>query len=404
LNNIRFLSVVSVILLLSGCSFGEPDALHSINEVPVPAHDQSGQPNLSPGPKGDVYLSWLEHEISTVDGATTLKFAKKTAGGWSEPRTIVSVPGKRLDSLLVNWADFPSLLELPDGSLTAHWSSLIPNSEGYNVQLAISKDAGKTWSAPVQPHRDTTETEHGFVSMTPVSNGVGVIWLDSRRLEAGSDDVALMYTRVGLDGSLTDELDIDDRVCECCQPSSIAIPGGVLAVYRDRTNDEIRDIAITRFDGKKWSAPRTVFEDRWQITACPIQGPAISAGRDRVAIAWFTAANDKPRVQLVISGDLGETFGKPIQIDTGNPMGRVDVVALDAGGAVVTWIEKTAKGGEVRARQVESNGKLHDPITIAKTSIGNASGFPRVERSGDSIVFTWTDTEDNRVRTAVATP
>jgi hypothetical protein len=364
--------------------------------------NESGEPNLSVGPEGGIYLTWLEHEANAVDGATTLKFAKKSPDGWSQARTVVSVPGKNPAQLFVNWADFPSLVELPNGSLAAHWQSIIPDSEGYTIQLSISRDGGNTWAPPVTPHRDATQTEHGFVSMSPVSNGVGVIWLDSRKLEAGSDEVSLMYTRAGADGSLTDELEIDDRVCECCQPASIPVPGGLLAVYRDRTEDEIRDIAITRFDGKQWSAPRTVFDDRWKIEACPIQGPAISASGDRVAVAWFTAANDKPRVQLALSRDAGETFGKPVPIDSGNPIGRVDVVALDGGGAVVTWIEKTARGGEVRARQVDSNGKIRDPITIGTTSVGNASGFPRVERSGDSIVFAWTDTQENRVRTAVA--
>jgi hypothetical protein len=354
----------------------------------------SGQPNLSVGPKGDIYLSWIEF---SEQGDTVVKFATKTPEGWSSPRTIV-----QNENVVVNWADFPSTFELPDGSLAANWATLIPDSEGYSVQLAISKDKGNTWSAPVKPHRDTTKTEHGFVSLSPVSDGAGVIWLDSRKLEAGSDEVSMMYTRVGLDGSLADELEIDDRVCECCQPSSIPVSGGLVAVYRDRTKDEIRDIAITRFDGKKWSAPRIVFDDHWQISACPIQGPAISAVGDRLAVAWFTAANDKPRVQLALSADTGETFGKPIQIDGGDPIGRVAVVALEGGGAVVTWIEKTANGGEVRARQVESGGKVHEPITVGKTSVGNASGFPRVVRSGNTIVFAWTDTEESRVRTAVA--
>jgi hypothetical protein len=358
------------------------------------APTDSGEPNLAVGPKGDVYLSWIQF---TDQGDTVVKFATKTPDGWSEPRTIVQSP-----NVMVNWADFPSMFELPDGSLAATWAMLIPDSEGYTVQLALSKDKGKTWSNPVQPHRDTTKTEHGFVSLSPISDGTGVIWLDSRKLEAGSDDVSLMYTRVGLDSSLTDELEIDDRVCECCQPSSIPVAGGILAVYRDRTKDEIRDIAITRFDGKKWSGPRIISDDRWQISACPIQGPAISASGDRVAIAWFTAANDKPRVQLLLSADTGETFGKPIQIDGGDPIGRVGVVALASGGAVVSWIEKTAGGGEVRARQVEAGGKVHDPITIGKTSVGNASGFPKVVRSGSEIVFAWTDTEERRVKTAVA--
>ena len=119
----------------------------------------------------------------------------------------------------------------------------------------------------------------------------------------------------------------------------------------DRSKEEIRDIVITRFDGKEWSAPKTIFDDRWQISACPIQGPAISAAGDHIAVAWFTGADDKPKVQVALSADGGKTFGAPVQIDEGDPIGRVDVVALESGGAVVTWIEHrhaAAKCGPAR--------------------------------------------------------
>jgi hypothetical protein len=93
-----------------------------------------------------------------------------------------------------------------------------------------------------------------------------------------------------------------------------------------------------------------------------------------------------------------------VQIDEGDPVGRVDVVALEDGGAVATWIEHTVNGGEVRAVQISANGQKRQARTVGKTSVGNASGFPRVERAGDAIVFAWTDTSANRVRTAVARP
>ena len=386
--------LAALVCVSSSCTGGDREVLRSIQEVETPASGESGQPNLAVGSKGDTYLSWIEVDSA---GMKSMKFATKTPQGWSSPHTVA-----QSDTLLINWADFPSLLELPGDGLAAHWLSEMPDRGGYNVSIAISRDKGATWGTPVTPHRDGTATEHGFVSLAPANDGVGVIWLDSRKLESGVEDVSLMFTSVGLDGKLGSESEIDDRVCECCQPASIATSNGTLAVYRDRTKDEIRDIAITRFDGKAWSEPRTVFNDGWKIFACPIQGPAISAAGEHIAVAWFTAANEKPKVQVALSADGGNTFGQPIQIDEGEPVGRVDVAALDSGGAVVTWIEHTSRGGEVRARQVSFGGQASDAITVGKTSVGNASGFPRVKRSGDAIVFAWTDTDEHRVRTAVA--
>ena len=107
-------------------------------------------------------------------------------------------------------------------------------------------------------------------------------------------------------------------------------------VYRDRSDDEIRDIAIARFDGTRWSYPKIVSDDHWEIYACPIQGPSISASGQNVVVAWFTGANDKPRVEVAFSSDGGNTFGAPVQVDEGDPVGRVDVVALENGNAIVT--------------------------------------------------------------------
>ncbi|HET9218717.1 MAG TPA: exo-alpha-sialidase [Terriglobia bacterium] len=391
--SLRAVTVAATLLVITGCS-GDRSVLGSIEELTTPAKGESGEPNLSVGPRGDVYLSWLE---LSDQGMKSLNFAVKSPEGWSAPRTIV-----QSDTLLINYADFPSILELPDGNLAAHWLSTIPERGGYNVSVGISRDKGNTWSQPLTPHRDRAAVEHGFVSLAPVSGGVAVIWLDSRKVDKESDDVSLMATVVDVDEKLGTESEIDDRVCECCQPSSVAVPGGFLTVYRDRSKEEIRDIVITRFDGKEWSTPKTVFDDRWQIASCPIQGPAISAARDHVAVAWYTGVGNVPKVQVALSADGGKTFGSPTQIDEGDPMGRVDVIALDSGGAVVTWIEHTSRGGEVRARQVSANGRAQDAVTVGKSSIGNSSGFPRVERSGESIVFAWTDTDEHRIRTAVA--
>jgi hypothetical protein len=403
-------SVVPLVLalLLSCCAPNSPEktrapepapagSFNSITEIDAPTGSNSGEPNLSTGPSGKTYLSWIEKDA----GQTSVKFSVKTTEGWSEPRVIA-----QNYNMFVNWADVPSLLELPGGALAAHWQVSLPDAdEGYNVNVAISKDEGKTWSKPVTPHRDGKKGEHGFVSLSAAADkGVSILWLDPRKLKDEEGDVALMQTTIALDGKLGTELEVDPRVCECCQPTAMPVAGGMLAVYRDRSPDEIRDIVITRFDGSKWSEPMTVADDKWMISACPIQGPAISMSGENVVVAWFTAANDKPKVQVALSKDGGKTFGSPVQVDDGNSLGRVDVVSLDSGGAVVTWIENVAGKGEVRAREVTASGEKRAARTVAKTSLGNASGFPKIERSGNELVFAWTDTDGGKVRTAIGKP
>jgi hypothetical protein len=83
------------------------------------------------------------------------------------------------------------------------------------------------------------------------------------------------------------------------------------------------------------------------------------AARDaRVAVAWFTAAGDTPRLTLAFSQDGGATFGAPIVIDDGRPVGWPDVVMLEDGSTLVSWLERRGEGiGEVLVRRVTAGQK-----------------------------------------------
>jgi hypothetical protein len=87
----------------------------------------------------------------------------------------------------------------------------------------------------------------------------------------------------------------------------------------------------------QWSDPQSLSKDGWEIRGCPVNGPAISSAGQNVAVAWFTAARDQPRVDATPSADGGATFGPPILVGDENPIGRVDVIALSSGNALVSW-------------------------------------------------------------------
>jgi hypothetical protein len=177
-----------------------------------------------------------------------------------------------------------------------------------------------------------------------------------------------------------------------------------VVVYRDRSADEVRDIGAARFVGGRWTEPTLVHRDGWKIEGCPVNGPSIAADGRRVAVAWYTAAGDTPRVRVAFSSDAAAQFGAPVEVDDGKPMGRVDVALLADGSALVSWLERTADGGEVRARRVYADGRRGQAVTIAKTSVERASGFPHLVRSGDRIVFAWTEaSKPSAVRTATLT-
>ncbi len=377
-----------------------------VHELPSPAATGSGQSNLMTDARGRVYLSWIER---LSKGRAALRFAVREGKAWSMARTIAEG-----EDWFVNWADFPSIMALPDGSLAAHWLVKSgPATYAYDVRIARSFDGGKSWSAPITPHRDRTKTEHGFVSMFPAAGGgLGTVWLDGRETKAdghggdhdsgGHGQMTLRYATIRGNSKtfkIENETLVDARVCECCQTSAALTSEGPVVVYRDRTNEEIRDISIVRLRKGRWTQPQTIHADNWRIDGCPVNGPSVAASARRVAVAWFTMGDkNSPRVRLVFSEDAGATFSTPIEIDDGDPVGRVAVMMLEDGSALVSWIERTKAGAEVRARRVRADGTRADSITVAPSGAARSSGFPRMARVRDKIIFSWTGTD--RVHTA----
>jgi len=121
-----------------------------------------------------------------------------------------------------------------------------------------------------------------------------------------SESMTLRYAAIDAEGKLSDEAQLDERVCECCQTSAAMTSEGPIAVYRDRSQTEVRDIYfVKKQSNSAWSGPTAVHTDNWQINACPVNGPSIAADGRRVAVAWFTGANDAPRVKVAFSSDAG---------------------------------------------------------------------------------------------------
>jgi hypothetical protein len=356
---------------------------------------RSGMPQITVS--GDrAILSWLEIAYT----GASLKFAERTTAGWTEPRTVASGT-----DWFVNSADVPSVIRLDDGTLAAHWlTETEPAREAYDVRLSFSKDDGRTWSAATSPHHDGTKTQHGFVSMFPRPGaGLGLVWLDARQTDdPENDNMSVRAAAFDRDGRQLSETLVDDRVCDCCPMSVATTPDGPMVAYRDRSDAEVRDIAVSRLVNGAWTSPRTVHDDRWEIDACPLNGPAISARGRTVAIAWFTAAGDQGRAFVAFSRDAGATFSAPIRLDDAESSGRVGIAMLDDGSAIASWMERVDKRSEFRFRRVDASGRRSAAQTVSTSGSERTSGYPRLVRRGGEILFAWTEGSEGEatVRTA----
>lgn len=371
-----------------------------IAPLPSPAAAPSGQPQLRTSERG-VVLSWIERSGQQA----TLRFAERTATGWSAPKTVASG-----DNWFVNWADVPSVMRLDDGTLAAHWLQKSgPGTYAYDVRLSFSRDDGRTWSSPVTPHSDGTQTEHGFASLYQMPGaGLGLVWLDGR--ETGGDhaghgggNMTLRSAAFGKDLKQTSELLVDRRVCECCPTTAAVTAEGVIVAYRNRSEDEVRDIYVSRLVNGTWTEGVPVHADNWRIPACPVNGPVLSARGRTVAIAWFTLKNEQGQAFAAFSNDSGRTFGAPIRLDDGGSLGRVDIELLPDGSAVASYIEAGEKGSHFRVRRVDAPGTRSAPVNVAGVERTRTSGYPRMALHGNELTFAWIERDGElRVKTAMA--
>lgn len=360
-----------------------------------PTGEGSSAPHLEKTTTGEVVLSYLE----PVDESMELRYAVLEEGGWSVPKTVA-----RGVDWFVSWADIPSVVPLTESLWASHWR--VTSSAGalsYNTAMSMSVDGGRSWQPATWLNTDSTPTEHGFVSVYQMEEAVGAIWLDGRAYAEGRPGqlagAQLRAVTLSSKNVRKGEVVIDDLVCDCCQTDAAISKGGPIIVYRNRSENEIRDIYFARHFNGKWNEGHTIASDGWKINGCPINGPVIDAAGERVAIAWYTAA-PKPKVQVLFSNDNGETFTNPVKLSADDPLGRVDVVLLPDGSAAVSWLEQGE--GQLMIQRVAPDGLPISLTEVAKIETGRNAGFPQMIYSDGRLIFAWTDvsTQLSRVRTA----
>ncbi|TAK38827.1 MAG: exo-alpha-sialidase [Lysobacteraceae bacterium] len=369
-----------------------------VTEWVLPSSPGSAQPNLVATDDGRLLLTWIN---SVAGRRNALRFAALGENGrWSsEARTVVVG-----DALMANWADVPHITAAADGALWVHWLQKA-GGDGYAADIALSRsvDGGFNWAAPVKVNDDDVVAEHGFAALWPMGpESVGIAWLDGRNNVAPADH-EMAHGRTELRAAVFDrnfarsgEAVVDPMTCDCCQTDLAITAKGPLLVYRDRTEDEIRDIVAVRLVDGAWTAPKPVHADNWHMTACPVNGPSVAADGNDVVAAWYTAADDKPRVLLSRSGDAGDSWGAPVMLDEGGAVqGRV-AVALDDDQAWALWVREDKTGQSLwLSRRSADLAKELQRLQVAKLQgRGKATGFPQLALHHGNAYLVWTDIVD----------
>ena len=329
-------------------------------------------------------LSWVE---KVGDSLAILKYAALKEGEWQAPSMITQGT-----DWFVNWADFPAISE-NNGTLLSH---VLKKSSGatysYDVKLSLLPNGQSEWQNNLALHTDNTPTEHGFVTALPYGkDGFFLTWLDGRNTEEKEGQergaMTLRAAEISATGALQDEVLLDGRTCDCCQTTAAITANGPVVLYRDRSEEEVRDIYIVRKVAGEWTEPKAIHHDNWQIKGCPVNGPKAAVLQNNLAVAWFTAEANDPRVHVAFSADGGEHFDAPIRIGNGHTMGRVDVAIMDETTVLVSYMESDQGRAQIKAVKVKRSGELSDAIVIAALENSRKTGFPQMELVGDRVYF-----------------
>lgn len=434
----KFLNVIFLVglsgALLSGCEKSQDSDAASVQKTvqskpTAPELAEAAQPHKTPLTlsnaslpnlfKDENGLVWMSY-VSQSDDLTSLWLTHWHGDDWATPELVAQG-----ENWFVNWADFPSVVKHAD-RFVAHW--LQKNGSGtyaYGVQYATKEGAGE-WRSQGLLHDDDSPTEHGFVTLNPDKQGTHAVWLDGRNMQAdsghdshvspASDEafdinsvtgMTLRYGLIAADGTLSERQELDALTCDCCQTTSGLTQNGLVVAYRDRVaqnaKSEIRDIKILRQTDSGWVAAENSPEDNWDIQACPVNGPMLAAQNNDLALAWFTAADQKAKVQVVFSDNNGESFAPAIAVDVENNLGRVGTDWVDANTIVVVWIGMRDAQAHLLSRLIHKNAemqgemgdKMEDTQSIALMDMSRGSGVPQVATlSGGEILYAWTQTGD----------
>lgn len=410
----KYLLVLSSLFVLTACKdasntkkigTSETTTTETITSTEVvsiknPSSENSHLPRLYSNGT-ELYMSWV-----TGKGKTDyLNYSKFNGKNWTAQETIT-----KGDDWFINWADYPVISESNGSILTTYLKKSDTATYAYDIMFNLYSAETKTWKKNLLLHSDRTKTEHGFVSAIPSSNGFEVAWLDGRNTASGNGDhnshsaggaMTLRSASITPNGEVINEVQLDNRVCDCCQTSIASSVNGTIVAYRDRSEVEVRDISIVRKanPGHLEASIEAFSNDNWKIAGCPVNGPAIDAFDTSFGLAWFTAAGGEGKVKVSF---LGRDVEKTIRIDNGNATGRVAIKMISKTEALVLWMEPRGDKEVIALAKVDTSGKKVSQVIISKTSPERASGFPQLEVMEGVAYIAWTETaaSEKTVKTA----
>lgn len=221
--------------------------------------------------RGELLLVWCEESGS---GANLLVAAVDDKHQIGNPTRVNQIPE------LVNASSFdelrPSIAVGAQGLLAIGFTD-----NNWDVQVALSRDDGKTFEPSIKLNQDTTRAMQSFVAAAfDAAGGLHCVWLDPREAPVGQEEPCDLYYALIRDGHVIEKnltAEQVQSVCGCCRPDLVFRNDGILeVVFRNTDGSGSRDIfKITKSAADGFSLPVRIGPQLWKIAGCPAAGPIV---------------------------------------------------------------------------------------------------------------------------------
>ena len=372
-------------------------------DIPLPSGEEMQLASFAEGPLSQTHLLWVDLLPGTEEESPALpvlRTAQWQGNAWSDVQELA-----RGNNLFLNWADTPRMAVQENGAAIVTWLEHLPAKEGgkspgYGIRYRWRPGADQSWSESAWLHQDLASREHGFVTLLALPDGS----FQASFLQTGAtmaDPTMLRSVIIYADGTKSAERLLDEQVCDCCDTAGVVLPSGkTMVIYRNRSEEEVRDIHLVREDplapeGEQ-AESLALSADQWKIQGCPVNGPAITNQGRFVMVAWYTQFQGKlPQVKAVLSRSGGTKFVIPTILAGGHhTIGRVAAAYFPQGEVAVSWLEKIDDGkAQWVMRKIPTKGPAGAKRVLGSVPDSRDSGFLSMRSTEDGVLAVWRDTQ-----------
>ena len=328
--------------------------------------EKAAEPSVAVAPEGEVYVSWVAHGAGREADVWLARFDGGGRQDGAPVRVNPSAGGATA------WrGDPPDVAVAPDGAVYVAWTARAGGGgHGTTLFLSASRDGGRSFAPPVRVNDDAKDCVHGMHSLNAGRDGrVYLAWLDERNAAPPQDESKhgapksgeragapkasggmhgeqnrKVFFAASTDGGRTFSPNrrVASEACPCCKTALAASADGRVYIgWRQVLPGDMRHIAVasTENGGESFGAPVVVSDDRWELSGCPVSGPALAAGGGgSLRVLWYTAGEaGRPGLYSSESGDGGRSFAPRRAVREGNLRGTPSLLGDGRGGLVAVF-------------------------------------------------------------------